>query len=529
MNTKVLTTQWQQLPERPTRALQLVKLRRYLRETVLPASAQYREMFRRLGITAEDIRSYEDWARVPFTYKNDLIATPENPLKARDFLLLPDRNQLSRRFSTLLHALLHGREKTRRWLEDEYRPVFMTSTTGRSAEPVAFLYTQHDLENLRVGAERVFQVCGARREDKMLNMFPYAPHLAFWLAHYGSTSFGSFMASTGGGKTMGTEGQIRFLKKVNPEVLVGMPTFVYHVLHEAAEEGVRCPNLHRIVLGGEKVPDGMRTKLMALAKSLGAGTCDVVSTYGFTEAKMAFAECPPPPGETPSGFHTFPDQGLFEIVDPTSGEPLGPGEPGEIVYTPLDARGTVVLRYRTGDCVSGGLVHDACPHCGRILPRLVGKISRSSAVQEMNLGKLKGTLVDFNELEHLLDDAQAVGAWQLELRKRNDDPLEIDELVLHVHKLGGMSDDALRDEVCSHFAAHTEVQPNRIVFHSALEMRRLQGVGSEMKEKKVVDHRPLAKPLPTDLKTDADQGHTQWRRRNHTLDIDSETSTRRPS
>jgi len=512
MNIKVLSTQWQRLPERPTRALQLVKLRRYLRDTVLPASAYYREAFRRLGITADDIRSHDDWARVPFTYKSDLVATPDNPQKARDFLLLPDRNALSRRFSTIMHALLHGREKTQRWLEDEYRPIFMTSTTGRSAEPVAFLYSQHDLLNLKTGADRVFQVCGAKREDKMLNMFPYAPHLAFWLAHYGSTTFGSFMASTGGGKTMGTEGQIRFLKKVNPEILVGMPTFVYHVLHEAVETGVRCPNLHRIVLGGEKVPDGMRSKLAALAAELGAPRCDVVSTYGFTEAKMAFAECPPPLGESPSGFHTFPDQALFEIVDPETGEPVPPGEPGEIVYTPLDARGTVVLRYRTGDCVSGGLVHDECPHCGRVLPRLVGRISRSSAVQEMSLGKLKGTLVDFNELEHLLDDTTTVGAWQLEIRKRNDDPLEVDELVLHAHKLGPMSDDTLRDDIRRHFAAHTEIQPNEIVFHTAAEMRRLQSVGSEMKEKKVVDHRPPAKTAAV-ADSGNEDGQTAWRPR----------------
>lgn len=528
MNTKLLTTQWQRLPERPTRALQLVKLRRYLRDTVLPASAYYRETFRRLGITADDIRSHDDWARVPFTYKNDLVATPDEPQKARDFLLLPDRNALSRRFSTILHALLHGREKTRRWLQDEYRPIFMTSTTGRSAEPVAFLYTQHDLLNLKQGAERVFQICDARREDKMLNMFPYAPHLAFWLAHYGSTTFGSFMASTGGGKTMGTEGQIRFLKKVNPEILVGMPTFVYHVLHEAAEQEVRCPNLRRIVLGGEKVPDGMRAKLSTLAAELGAHRCDVVSTYGFTEAKMAFAECPPPLGEAPSGFHVFPDQALFEIVDPATGAPVAPGEPGEIVYTPLDARGTVVLRYRTGDCVSGGLVHDECPWCGRVMPRLVGKISRSSAVREMSLGKLKGTLVDFNELEHLLDDAPAVGAWQLELRKRNDDPLEIDELVLHAHKLGAISEDALREQINHHFATHTEVQPNRVVFHTAAEMRRLQGVGAEMKEKKVVDHRPQAKPAAS-VKTDESGGQTEWRPRHQTVAGDPELSHGRKS
>ena len=37
---------------------------------------------------------------------------------------------------------------------------------------------------------------------------------------------------------------------------------------------------------------------------------------------------------------------------------------------------------------------------------------------------------------------------------------------------------------------HTEIHPNRIEFHDAEAMRRLQGVGVLLKEQKVVDHRP---------------------------------------
>src|SRR5688500_1563412 len=126
--------------------------------------------------------------------------------------------------------------------------------------------------------------------------------------------------------------------------------------------------------------------------------------------------------------------GNFEVVDPKTGIEQPTGAPGELVYTPRDARGSVVLRYRTGDCIDGGLVYSPCPYCKRTMPRLIGKIARSSEVKSMQLDKIKGTLVDFNQLEHVLDDASNIGAWQLELRKRNDDPNELDELVLHVHK-----------------------------------------------------------------------------------------------
>src|SRR5690606_27826571 len=161
------------------------------------------------------------------------------------------------------------------------------------------------------------------------------------------------------------------------------------------------------------------------------------------------------------------------------------------VFTPLDSRGSVVLRYRTGDRISGGLVHGSCPACGRTTPRLVGEISRVTDMKRLRIGKVKGTLVNFNELENLLDNLDRVGAWQIELRKRNDDPLESDEIVVHVAPRGRVSRPSLAHEIEERFHAVTELTPNRIEFHSAERLRNLQGVGRALKEEKVVDHRDV--------------------------------------
>ena len=108
----------------------------------------------------------------------------------------------------------------------------------------------------------------------------------------------------------------------------------------------------------------------------------------------------------------------------------------------------------------------------------------------MKLDKVKGTLVDFNELEHVLDDTPRIGAWQVELRKVNDDPLELDELILHVQKVNGADERELNHELMERCATRLEIHPNRVVFHNADEIRKLQGVGVLLKEQKVVDHRP---------------------------------------
>lgn len=493
MNTRLLTTQWQQLPERSIRKLQAEKLRHYLRNTVIPFSAHYREMFQKRGIKADSIRTLEDLEGLPFTSKLDLLSTPEKPQKARDFILIPDQAVLTRRPSTILRALLSGKEAVKHNFEREFRPIFMTSTTGRSADPIPFLFSHHDIETLSSAGNRIMEVCGAQHDLKLLNMFPYAPHLAFWMVHFGATAFGLFCLGSGGGKVMGTEGNLRLIQKVKPDVLIGMPTFIYHVLQQLLESGARCEHLRKLVLGGEKVAEGMRRKLRNMAHKLGSANVEVLGTYGFTEAKMAWAECPCPVDEQPSGYHLYPDLGIFEVVNPKTGVVMPEGTPGELVFTPLEARGTVVLRYRTGDYLDGGLVYEPCPYCKRMTPRLVGRISRSSEVKSMQLDKIKGTLVDFNQLEHVLDDAPNVGAWQLELRKYNDDPMELDELILHVHKSSSeVSEEKLRRELSNRFVERTEIQPNRIIFHDAEELRRMQGVGRELKEQKIIDHRPKA-------------------------------------
>jgi phenylacetate-coenzyme A ligase PaaK-like adenylate-forming protein len=506
MNRNWLRKQWQQLPEPVVRRLQAEQLRHFLRTVVLPFSPYYRKFFQEQGLNSDSFRTLEDLRRLPFTSKSDLLNTAAQPQRFKEFIVVPDPKVLARRPDTVFRALLHGRGEVKRGFEAEFRPIFATFTTGRSAEPTPFFFSQHDLTNLATAGRRLVEVCAGRPEDRMLNTMPFAPHLAFWLAHYAGISGGILTLSSGGGKVMGTEGNVRHLRKLKPETIIGIPTFVYHLLQQAVEEGVHCENLRRIVLGGEKVSDGLRQKLRDLVSELGAREVDILATYGFTEAKVAWPECPFPHEQPSGGYHLYPDLGILEVIDPQTGEPLPPGRPGELVYTPLDARGTVVLRYRTGDYTDGGLTHEKCPYCGRTVPRLLGNISRASEVKQLDFDKIKGTLVDFNELEHLLDDAPHIGAWQVELRKVNDDPLELDELILHVQKLNGADEGRLSRELRERCIHHLEIQPNRILFHDADEIRQLQGVGRLLKEEKVADHRPKAQ-LPQNQVNGNGNGH----------------------
>jgi phenylacetate-CoA ligase len=476
------TTWWENASHDEIIHRQDALLRRFLRERVVPFTAYYGKMFRDLGLEAEDIRGTDDLTRLPFTSKQDL----ENP---RDFVVIPDEAVLKHQWGTLKLAIQRGPVGAKELLEKELRPILLTSTTGRSAAPVPFLYSQHDIDRLTEGGVRLMKLCKSDTSWRHINAFPFAPHLAFWQAHYAGTGFGTFMMSTGGGKTMGTDGNIRVIGKIDPDAIIAMPTFLYHLLQEAAEGGSKWTKIKRLVLGGEKVPAGMRRKLKALCAELGSSEVSIMSTYGFTEAKIAWTECMGPDDAEPSGFHVYPDMAFVEVIDPDTGGRVPERVAGEIVVTPIDARGTVVLRYRTGDLVEGGITYEPCPYCGRTCPRLLGKISRVSDIRRMDIGKLKGTLVDFNRLENILDDTDGLGAWQIELRKRNDDVLDCDEVIVHAVAMNESTGD-VKDKIGKRFREATEFSPNQVLIHTWDEMRKLQGVGKELKEKKVVDHRP---------------------------------------
>lgn len=485
MNLLHITPSWETAPPERWKAWQLQQLKRYLKTRVLPFGAHHRRVAQDAGFHPDDLHSLNDWSAFPFSSKTDLTVPAE---QLREFVLQPDAARLKFEPRTIAHTLLHGPSSARAMLEKEFRPVLLTSTTGRSSDPVPFVFTGHDLANLDLAGHRLME-CGRSQKDfRHLNCFPYAPHLAFWQTHHASLAFGTFMVSTGGGKTMGTDGNLRLMGKIQPDIIIGMPTFIYHLLHEAVERGMSVPNLKRIVLGGEKTAQGLRAKLRDLARHLG-GEAHVLSTYGFTEAKMAFPECTGPTAIIPTGFHVSPDLALIEIIDPKTGQLVPDGTPGEIVFTPLDSRGTVVLRYRTGDLAEGGMTWERCPHCGRTCPRIIGPISRVSEVRSLALDKVKGTLVNFNVLEHLLDDLRGLAAWQIELTKRNNDPHEVDELHLHISTEPGLSPAEAENMVTRRFQEVTELTPNAIHFHSFEQMRERLGVGRLIKEEKIQDHR----------------------------------------
>jgi phenylacetate-CoA ligase len=120
----------------------------------------------------------------------------------------------------------------------------------------------------------------------------------------------------------------------------------------------------------------------------------VVEGYGLTEASPV-THCNPVHGERRIGTIGLPFPSTdARVADPDSGEPLPPGEVGELVLTSLTKEALPVLRYRTRDLTA--LDPEPCA-CGRTLVRIARITGRTD-----DMLIVRGVNVYPSQVEHAL-------------------------------------------------------------------------------------------------------------------------------
>ncbi|MBT3279744.1 MAG: phenylacetate--CoA ligase family protein [Phycisphaerales bacterium] len=154
------------------------------------------------------------------------------------------------------------------------------------------------------------------------------------------------------------------MRRFRPRCVFGYPSSMVQLCELAADAGedLRALNLACVFSTAETLLPHYRA---TLEEAFG---CPVADGYGSREAGFIAHQCPH------GSMHITSENVIVEIVDP-AGNPLPPGEDGEIVVTQLDCHATLFIRYRTGDV--GRLSAGECS-CGRgldILDAVHGRVN----------------------------------------------------------------------------------------------------------------------------------------------------------
>lgn len=140
--------------------------------------------------------------------------------------------------------------------------------------------------------------------------------------------------------------------------------------------------------------------------------------------------------------------------------------------------------------MKGGVVYSRCPYRNWFIPRLSSDISRLNDLKDLQLSKVKGALVNLNHFDEILSQERQIDEWQIELRKKNNDPYDVDELIVYVCPKRGSDQIQLKDSIKRMMVAATEVAPNAVEFISMPEMVERLQIEVANKEKRILDIRP---------------------------------------
>ena len=326
----VWNSEFETLPREALEALQLKRLKNTL-ESVYESVPFYRKSFDEAGADPYSVKSLDDLANFPFTYKTDLRDNYPNGL------FLSPQEDIVR-----LHA-----------------------SSGTTGKPTVVGYTQNDINIWSEVMARSLSAAGLGNKDVVQVAFGYGLFTGGLGAHYGGERIGASVIPVSGGNS---KRQIMLLKDLAVTGICCTPSYALNLLDVAKELGEDIRNFPvRVgVFGAEPWTDEMRRTVEE-----GWGI-DAIDIYGLSEiiGPGVSCECL----EAKHGMHINEDHFLVEVIDPKTGKVLPKGEIGELVFTTITKTGMPLIRYRTRDL--SRLITQPCK-CGRTFHRMEKVMGRS--------------------------------------------------------------------------------------------------------------------------------------------------------
>jgi phenylacetate-CoA ligase len=256
---------------------------------------------------------------------------------------------------------------------------------------------------------RALHAAGFRAGDLVHNCFSYHFSPAGSMLDTGLRALGCTVFPGGTGQT---EQQVQAMADLEPDGYVGTPSFLKIILDKADEQGTRLPRLKKALVSGEPFPALLRDALRARG-------IDAYQVYATADlGSLAY--------ESIAREGLVVDEGvLLELVRPGTGEPVAPGEIGEVVATPLHNRDYPLIRFGNGDL--SAVLPGASP-CGRTNMRIKGWLGRADQAT-----KVKGLFVHPSQVAEIVRRHPGIARARLVVDRDDGN----DRMTLHVETAPG--------------------------------------------------------------------------------------------
>lgn len=325
-----------------------------IRETIAHAyekAPAIKRIFDDAGITAADIQSTADLAKIPVLSKDALVDIHQQNPPFGGFLTM-DPNDLPRIYVSP-------------------GPIFDPQPPVDDPEP----------------ALAAFRYVGFQRGDRVLNTFTYHLTPAGMLIDEGLRACGATVLPTGPGNT---DLQIHLTMALGATGFVGQPSYLMTILDKVEAQGITPDKfpIKKALFSAEPYTPSQRQRF--------EGEWGMKTTSAFGTADLGLI------GYTAEGVNGFVlTKNIYaQIVDPKTGEDIEPGGIGEIVVTTFN-KGYPLVRFGTGDL--GAIAPDLLEGGYQNLLGLYGRSGDAIKVRGMFLhpNQLKMAAAQFPQIANL--------------------------------------------------------------------------------------------------------------------------------
>ncbi len=308
------------MPQDKMRDFQWKRLKGQLRYNY-EHSIYYRRKFKEAGITPRDIRSFEDFQRIPLMDKDEHRRVQSESME-----------RFGHPYGLITCAPLE-------------KIVRISSTSGTTGIPTLYTLTRHDVNVVNEMHARKYWRAGLRPGHVVLQALSLSMFTGGLPLSDGLQGMGLCCVPVG--VEGGTKRVLDFAVLTKPDAIIATPSFGEYLIE-------KCPE----ILGKEAAELGMGW--FFCAGESGAGIASVkerlqngfgARVFDHTGGGHAFhgISCE---GEEYRGMHfVSPDHCILELIDPKSRKPIAmeDGAMGEMVFTFIGWEGGPFLRYAYGD------------------------------------------------------------------------------------------------------------------------------------------------------------------------------------